>query len=458
MPQAPRVDDFARSIGAIPIDDFAQSIGATAEAPTVAPALDLTKMRPSELVRSGASHRDIAEELRRRERERTSAGASIVPMVLGGVGGMMGGIPGAAIGGAVGKAVEQSVLRGQGDPSVPADVMGQAAAMGKEGAVQGVMQGAGQALAAGGSAAAKWLMNRATTRVSAKLARDFPELSQTLIDNAIAVSKGGEAKARVLLQNAKGAASKALNAADAAGKTVPVEMTPELAESFKTALVERAVKSGSTRGVPAQHVLTDVSKRLNPELTALIGQIDDAAKAGETVALTPLQADALKTQLQKESRALYANRVAPNGPAALSQQATSKAEFASRLNDVLDDLANGYKAANKEAQQMLGAMRGVQQARRPSGNLYQALVRPAVGGMLGAEAGRRQSGTPGAVAGGIAGAVLASPQGMSREAILLGNPIMQSILSQLPRASQAALIGLLSPQPDTPETPQGSGR
>jgi len=47
-------------------------------------------------------------------------------------------------------------------------------------------------VAKAGGVMAKWLMNRATSRVSAALLRDFPELSDTLIDNALTVSKGGE--------------------------------------------------------------------------------------------------------------------------------------------------------------------------------------------------------------------------------------------------------------------------
>jgi outer membrane lipoprotein SlyB len=394
---------------------------------------------------------DLMQEIQRRERERTSAGAKLMPTIGAAAGGVIGGIPGAAIGGAFGKALEQSVLRGQGDERVPSSPLGQLKDIGIEGGIQGVLQGAGTVAFKGAGATAKWLMNRATTRVSAKLAQQFPELSDTLIENAIAVSKGGEAKARTLLQMAKAKANAALGAAEAAGKSVPIQLTPEVADSFKTALIEKAVKTGSAP-VPTGSALTVATDRLPTNVKAFLAQIDEAVKAGETVNITPSQADLLKTQLQKESRALYANRVAPNGPNAQSQEATIKAELASRVNDAIDAIATGYKTANADAKQMLGAMRGVAQARRPSGNLYQAMVRPAVGGMLGAGAGQQQGGTAGAVAGGVLGAAAMSPAGMSKTAITLGNPVFQSILKQLPRASQALLIELFEGRTQTPAT------
>jgi hypothetical protein len=74
----------------------------------------------------------------------------------------------------------------------------------------------------------------------------------------------------------------------------------------------------------------------------------------------------------------------------MGMDATERAEFASRLNDAIDDLASGYKSANAEAKPLIGAVRGIKQAIRPNGNLYQAMVRPAVGGLLGEETGRHR--------------------------------------------------------------------
>lgn len=376
------------------------------------------------------------------ERARTAAGARVMPSVGGLVGGIAGGIPGAAVGGAVGKAVEQAVLRGHGDPSVPSAPFDQAKAMATEGGVQGVLQGTGQVAAATAGRMAKWLMNRATTRVSAKLMRDFPELSDTLIDHALTVSKGGYEKALTLLHAAKAKANAALTRADQAGARVPVEFTPEVADSLRTALLETAVKSGKLP-VLKNAPLSVATQRLTPDMKALFAQIDEAAPGG-TFELSAKQADLLKTQLQKESRALYANRTAPNGQNALTTEATVKAEFASRLNDAIDAIADGYKAANAQAKPLIGATRGIQQATRPNGNLYQAMVRPMAGAIVGGGSGYVKDGSPaGAIAGAVAGGVMTTPSNMSRMAIGLGNPSVQEFLKQLPRPVYEAVISAL---------------
>ena len=59
------------------------------------------------------------------------------------------------------------------------------------------------------------------------------------------------------------------------------------------------------------------SERLTPALSATFGDIEKAASTSDVMNLTPTQADLLKTQLQRESRMLYAQRGAPNGPKAI---------------------------------------------------------------------------------------------------------------------------------------------
>lgn len=385
-----------------------------------------------------------------------------------GIGGMVGGMTrgrvGAAVGGAAGRGYGELIKHATELPGAVVDVArnmvtepvatmkGALAGMaegaedaGLAGVRQGALQMAGEGMAAGATKLGKWLMNRATSRVTSRLAMEFPELSDTLIDNALTVSKGGESKARLLLKLAKDKATRALTTAEQAGATIPAQLTPEIADSFKTALIESAIKSGQ---IPkAQGAAVSVaSARLPKPLAALFSKVDAAVTAGAPIDLTPTQADLLKTFLQKESRALYLNRVAPNGPRAMSQAATELGEYAAQLNTAIDAVAAGYKSANAQAKPLIGAMRGIKQATRPSGNLYQAMVRPAVGAALGGEAGRRQSGAPGAVAGAVLGAAMTSPAGMSREAILLSSPQMQSLLRQMPRATATALAALLSGQ------------
>jgi hypothetical protein len=185
----------------------------------------------------------------------------------------MGGVPGAAAGGAAGEGFNQVVQHATEIPGAIADVArnvlnGEGAATlkgfaegathgvvnaGEEAAGQAVGQGVGNVLAAGAGKLAPWLMNRATTRVTERLMREFPNLSDTLIENALTVSKGGEAKALGMLKAAKSKATAALGIADKTGATIPIELSEDLGESLKTALLEKAVKSGSvaTKGMRA---------------------------------------------------------------------------------------------------------------------------------------------------------------------------------------------------------------
>ena len=409
----------------------------------------------------------------RRQAPGRSTAENLAPAAGGVVGGMVGGIPGAIIGGGAGKGYGDLIAHGAEIPGAIGDILGNAldepmATMqgwsqgvregvtdtAKAAGIEGISQAAGIKVAQAGSALSKWLMNRATTRVTAKLMQEFPNLSDTLIDEALTVSKGGYAKAQALLNAAKSKTRAALGAADATGVTIPIQLSPDLADSLRTALLEKAIKSGGVRRATAGQPLDVATSRLSPEMRDLFQRIGGAegrragmhskAVAGKVFNLTPSQADILKTQLQRESRALYANRGAPNGPKAIGMDATERAEFAAQINSAIDNVAQGYRASNAEAQPLIGAVRGIKQAIRPSGNLYQAMVRPAVGGMLGA-AGGSQSEIPGGSAlGAIAGAAMTSPAGMSREAIILASPQVQQMLKQLPRASAVALTELLT--------------
>jgi hypothetical protein len=393
------------------------------------------------------------------------------PTVGGMVGGMVGGIPGAAIGGAAGQGIGTLIDKGAEIPGALVDVarnlvnepvatikgfhegiaqggIDTAQAAGIEGATQFV----GNKVVDAGGVLAKWLMNRATTRVTEKLLREFPDFSDTLIDNALTVSKGGYEKAKGLLAAAKAKTKVVLTQADQSGATVPIQMTPELAESFKTALLEDAIRA---RGIPAsQGAVTAASSRLPAHLRSVFQQIDSAAQNGGAMDVLPSQADLLKRRLQLESKPTYAQRGAPNGPRAMGMESAERAELASQINAAIETVAQGYKATNAEAQPLIGAVRGLRQAVRPSGNLYQAMVRPGMGALTGGALGYSQDGSAGAAVGAMAGAALTSPAGMSREAILLSDPKVQELLRQLPRGMVTALTAALRQRSGAPaETP-----
>lgn len=407
--------------------------------------------RPKTRAEMDAAIKDVEAS----ERERTSAGARALPTIGGMAGGIVGGIPGAAAGGAVGDAARQVVLKGNNAPDAPQSLAESAKDIALSGVAQGAGEAAGVGVVKGLGGLSKWLMNRATTRITAQLAREFPELSDTLIDNALTVSEGGYTKAVGLLRAAKSKAGDALKIADAGGAVVPVEMSPTIADSLKTALLEKAVKSGRVAPPAANQPVTTAFARLDANTKALFQQIDQAAASGASLDLKPSEADLLKTQLQRESRKLYLNRFAPNGPKAMDADATVLAEFASKLNDKIDGIASGYKAANKEAQPLIGATRGLKQAIRPSGNLYQALIRPAAGALLGGEAGRQQGGATGAAVGTLVGGALGSPAGLSRAAIALGHPAVQALLSELPKPLAQAVSFYLQRSSPVPQAAQG---
>src|SRR3990167_80583 len=393
-----------------------------------------------------------------------------IPTVGGMVGGMVGGVPGAIAGGMAGKGYETLIERGGEIPGALVDVAknlfsepvatmrgfveGQGEGSldaAKAGGVQGAGELAGVGLSKGAGVLSKWLMNRATTRVTERLTREFPDLADTLIDNALTVSKGGYDKARGLLVLAKKKANAALAAADNAGAVVPVQINDDVAQSLKTALLEDAIKN---RGLatPTHGAVTSATNRMPQHLRTLFKDIDAAAANGWAVDLKPSHADLLKRRLQQESKPVYANQAAPNGPRSVGMDATERTELAQQINNAIDAIANGYKAANAEAKPLIGAVRGIKQAIRPSGNLYQAMVRPAVGAAAGAM-GANESGVSPYV-GAMAGAALTSPAGMSREAILLARPEVRAILRQLPRASAEVLMQLLSERSGSPSTPQ----
>jgi hypothetical protein len=120
--------------------------------------------------------------------------------------------------------------------------------------------------------------------------------------------------------------------------------------------------------------------------------------------------------------------------------------------------APGYKAANAEAQTMIGAERGVNRGMRPGSNLYQAMVRPGVGAVVGGTVGYRRDGTLGGAAGTVLGAALMSPAGMSRVAVALANPAVQFALKQAPRLSAYLAEVMSQPMTATPDAARAWAR
>jgi hypothetical protein len=362
--------------------------------------------------------------------------ASALPTVGGIVGGIAGGAPGAAAGGAAGQGYKDIITHaGEILPAVrdvarnlidqPAATIKGAfsgAATGtKDAAIEaGTMaagEGIGNVIVKSGSGLSRFLMGQAAGPTMA-LAREFPGLSQTMIENALSVSKGGLAKARALLSAEKATANAALDAAHAAGAAVPI--------------------AAATAGL--QKTLTDqvINSADIPGGLAKLSRLELRIQQGRPGQLTMRQADALKTSLQNEARALYKSIAAGNSSRGIALEMVAKADMAQALNQAIQDVAtkagaSGYKAANAAAQDLIGATRAISRRLvQPGGSVGRAMLDLATP----AAAGGILAGGPGAVAmaaGTVAVKVATTPSSLSRAAIYLSNPAVQGFLRQLPK-------------------------
>jgi hypothetical protein len=367
-----------------------------------------------------------------------------LPTVGGVVGGMVGKVPGvrivtAGIGGAAGEGYRQLGKHlteipgamwdvGRNLITEPEATLGGFVEGAKAGATQAAIQGGIQAAGqAGGEAiigvaskASPWLMNRALN-LTDKLSREFPNLSATMIEHALTVSQGGLEKARALLTAAKTSANAALAKAQAAGVRVPVTAATDglqktLAEVLNSADIEGGLQ-----------VLADVERKMI---------------RGRAGALAPVEADALKRSLQTQSKQLYTAAKMGQGKPNVSVRAQALADMAESLNDAIGTMttnagAAGYRAANASAAELIGAVRGIAKGTRPGSNLYQAMVRPGVGAVIGGLAGEQVGGHKGAIGSALAVGALTSPAGMSRLAVTLAKPGVQAILRQSPKLAAA---------------------
>lgn len=383
-----------------------------------APPATTMAARPSDGPKptNAAEARQALADVEQYERDRTRAGREMLPSLAGFAGAMVGGVPGAALGGAAGEAVRQLDRRVAGE-SAPTTSVDAAKRIAAEGVVQGAVEGAGQLGAKALATSGRWLMNRALNP-SNRLAREFPDMSQTAIDNAITVSKGGLSKARGLLMKAKGEANAAIQGASKAGATVSI--------------------NDAVRGLDS--VLDDIANGADPEggLRALVA-VERKLTSGRKGTLTLEEADRLKRSLQTEAQTLYRAMQSGQGRPRSNVQVQALAAAAKSLNEAIEQAATkagfpGYKSANHAAQEFLGVVRGIDHARRTGANLYQALVRPGIGAVLGTTGAYTQGQSP--VVGAVAGAAALSPAGMSRLAVLMGNPATARIARQSPRVME----------------------
>lgn len=371
--------------------------------------------------------------------------ADWIPTVGGIVGGVLGGVPGAGLGGAAGEGVKQFAQHATEIPGALVDVARNAVQQpaatlkgalqgagegmlnaSKEGALMAAGEGIGSGAVKAASSVGRYVMGEALNP-TLTLARQFPELSQTAIDHALTVSKGGLNKARTLLTQAKATANAALDTAHAAGASVPVTAaTDGLQKTFD----EVALHSSDPVGT--------LSK---------LATLERKITAGRSGQLTMREADALKTSLQHEATALYKQAASGGGSSKTAVEMVAKADMAHALNMAIEDIATkagapGYQAANSVAQDLIGATRAISKQlltnnRSAVGKVLTDMATPSTMGAV-------LAGGPGAAigaAGTIAGKLATTPSNLSRISIFLSHPIVQDFLRQLPKP---ALTGLLS--------------
>ena len=372
--------------------------------------------------------------------------ADWLPTVGGAIGGTVGRVPGvrivtAGIGGAAGEGYRQlakhateipgaivDVARNLMTPETRAATLSGFAEGAKAGATQAAIQGgiqaAGQGVGEGAvgiaSKASPWLMNRALN-LTDKLSREFPNMSNTMMEHALIVSKGGLEKARALLRVQKGKADAALATAQATGATVPITAaTDGLYKTLGEVLNSADIEGG----------------------LAMLATVERQIGAQRARALTPIAADALKKSLQTQSKQLYTAAKTGQGKPNVTVRAQALADMAESLNNAIGTIttnagAEGYRAANASASELIGAVRGITKGIRPGANLYQAMVRPGVGAVIGGVSGAQTGGWEGGVAGTVVGGAMTSPAGMSRLAVALQRPGVQAILRESPRLAAA---------------------
>lgn len=165
------------------------------------------------------------------------AGGTVAGM---GVGGVPGAIGGAAVGGAGGEAAKQLInrVRGVNVPTTPTEAAGDIAT---SGAVQGALEGAGQAipplLKAGGTAAYRGYLKPSLSRVNLPKAA---EVVQTAIQEGIAMTKGGLEHTQQLIGELNGKVNDLLS--QATGKTVDLH---EIADGVRAFAQRRFNRPGN---------------------------------------------------------------------------------------------------------------------------------------------------------------------------------------------------------------------
>lgn len=374
-----------------------------------------------------------------------------------GVGGVPGALGGAALGGAGGEAAKQLINRLRGSPDVPPTMTAAATDIGKEGATQGALEGAGGLLGAGAKVAGRALMENAV-RPTMSLVREFPNVIDTMIGNRIPVGRilpgmqAGSEQAAVKLGAAGRSVRALLAKAGAAGKEFTPDLIPSTAGAADLSVAQ-----------PIRELVDDLAKQPlgDAQQQQLGGMITEFLKR-HPGPLSPNDVKDLKQAAQAIAKPVF--KAAEKGFPVTADQTLSarfNAAIASGAKDSLETIP-GVAAGEQTTKDLIGATRATKAAETRRLSLMAEGASMAVGGGAGAAVGTllgpdSHLDTPfkQSVVGWLITRGLLSPRSMSRQGLILTSVAAREALRQFPRL--AAEFAKTASPTTTPETDQSVG-
>lgn len=335
------------------------------------------------------------------------------PTIGGAAGGMVGGPLGAAIGGGAGEIVRQ-----MGDALRPTPTAmspwQRVTAVGKEGAIQGAMEGAGKLV----SLAGKGLYKGGVAMLPKALKQQHPNIVSRGFEEGIPLTRRGGEKAGRLATASRQQADTMIGAAERAGAppVLPMEVVREL-RSVGGKIQDRTAL-GATDEMPAlmQRAKTFISLNKNG------------------IPLT--RAQALKREAQDLATTAYKAR--DRGAVINTTEALTNEAQARGLRRGIEQRVPGVGAVNARTQDLAGVQRGAEHASETA-HVYPRLMSAGLAG-----AAFSGGGALPALAAGGAGAMLGTPGGLTATGLLLKKGGQAA-----PHLGRAALLALMaSHQPE----------
>jgi hypothetical protein len=365
-----------------------------------------------------------------------------------GVGGVPGAVGGAAVGGAGGESLRRTIQQLRGTMPVDRSVGETLAGVGTEGAKQGAYELGGQGLMRAAQPVGRFVYRQAVGRLPDAITSAFPNVVETLWKNRVPLSEAGRAQ----VVAARGEAAKGVKA-----------------------LLQKATDAGTTfdaHSVLGGH-LYDLIDQIgaipagSAEERALSTYIDDYL-ARHPGPLTPLALKEMKQAAQQISSGLF-DAAAKGG--VVGAEAGTYGKFnqaiAKDAQAALETIP-GVGAGEKEVQSLIGAGKAMRQiVRRPPG--VGMRIVPKATGLMSAVIGELLLPHGGTISdvgrtaieygvGDLLGHFAASPEMLSRGALVLTQPQIAALFRQSPRLA-AEVLSRMEQYANTPpeQYPPGGG-